>query len=90
MQSRYWKPLGRDCQEPGRVLNQVMRLGRNRRPSVPWVQGLDSSPRAFRQAAALSRSLDERQNRYLHVTMSTIAGSSHDYGVSRYDRSHDV
>jgi hypothetical protein len=29
---------GHSSQETGRVLSRVSRLGRNRRPSVPWVQ----------------------------------------------------
>jgi hypothetical protein len=33
----------RDCREPERVLSRVTRLGRNRRPSVPWVQEPDKS-----------------------------------------------
>jgi hypothetical protein len=81
--------FGHGCQEPGNVLSWVTRLGRNWRPFVPWVQDPNNSPWAFHRADSQSRSLVERQNRYSHVTMGTIAGSSHNHGVSRYDRSRD-
>jgi hypothetical protein len=38
---------GSGCREPKRVPGWVMRLGRNRCPSVPWVQDPDSSPEPF-------------------------------------------
>jgi hypothetical protein len=82
--------LGRNSQEPGHIPSRVTRLGRNRWPSVPWVQESDSSARAFRQVGDRSRSLDRRQNRYSHVTAGTFIGWSCDHGASRYDRSHDV
>jgi hypothetical protein len=72
----------RGCREPGHVSRRVMRMGRNRHPSVPWVQDPDSSPRACHRAGGRSRSLDGRQNKYSRITAFTIAGLSHDHGAS--------
>jgi hypothetical protein len=66
--------------EPGHVLSRVMRLGRNRHPSVPWVRDPESSPRVFCRVGGRSRLLNRKQNRYSHVTAGTVTGSNHDHG----------
>jgi hypothetical protein len=88
LQSRYWKPPGVAPGSPG-VLSRVMGLNYNHRSSVPRVQDLDSSPRAICRACGWSHSLDGRQSSYSHVSASTVTGSSHDHGASRYDKRHD-
>jgi hypothetical protein len=49
-------------------------MGCNWRPVVPRVLDADKSPRAFRRAVGQSRSLDERQNRYLYDTLIIVVG----------------
>jgi hypothetical protein len=89
--TRYWKPPGvavgsrgvPRAELRGRVVTSVPQYPGYKTLTVAPGLSLSEWPEPFTQRGG-------GQNKYSHVTMGTITGSSHDPGASWYDRSCDV